>query len=150
MKEPIPVLNRFFRMVIQDLPGEGPAEMFYSIRGLSVSTPHVTSSYLPGGFDSPFTIPIASQTGKLVLKRPLLKEKTAITKWCEESLKTLNFKPSVAHIFILDYNDDIITQWDAEGIYPVALEISPLGLEQEDSGIIEETITLAYAGLTRS
>ena len=149
MNEPKPVLNRFFRIVIQDLPGNGPPEAFYSIKGLSISTPYTTAPYLPGGYDEPFNLPIACQTGTLILKRPLVKEKTNLTKWCEDALRSPTLKPTVAYIFILDYNENIVTQWSAKGIYPVGLESSPLGLEQ-GNGVIEETITLAYTSLTRT
>lgn len=149
MNAPIPVLNRFFRIEIQDLPDSGPPEVFYSIRGLNAPAIHLTKTYSPGGFDKTFELPIASQTGTLILKRPLVKTKTNLTKWCEEGLKALNFRPTVAYIFVLDYSENIVTQWAAEGIYPLGLESSSLGLEQ-GNGIIEETITLAYASLTRT
>ena len=148
MSTPIPVLNRFFRVEIQDLPKGGP-EVFYSIRGLNAPAIHTMKTYSPGGFDQTFDLPIPSQGGTLVLKRPLIKEKTGLTKWCEEGLKTLDFKPTIAQILVLNRNEEIIAGWSVEGIYPVGLESSSLGLEQ-GNGVIEETITLAYASLTRT
>lgn len=150
MNEPIPVLNRFFRVEIQDLNSEGPPEAFYSVKGLNVSTTYITEHYLPGGYEEPFRLPVASRTGTLVLKRPLLRQKTSITTWCEEVLKTLSYQPTVAQIFIMDQSgENIITQWSAEGVYPVSLEHSALGVEQ-GNGIVEEIITLAYLSLTRA
>ena len=149
MNTPIPVLNRFFQIEIQGLPNNGPPEVFYSIRGLNAAAIRITETYSPGGFDKNFELPNAHQAGTLILKRPLVKDKTNLTKWCEESLEKLSFKPTLAQIFVLDRSGGIVTQWEAKDTYPVGIESSALGLEQ-GNGIVEETITLAYASLVRS
>jgi len=148
MSEPIPVLNRFFRVEIQGLPSGGPPEVFYSIQ-LKAPTLQITEPYLPGGFDTSFNLPVASQGGTLVMRRPLLKEKTSITKWYERSLQEFSFKPTLAQIFVLGYDESIITEWALEGIYPVALDGLSLGIEQ-GNGVVDETIKLAYSSLKRN
>jgi len=147
MSTPVPVLNRFFQIEIQDVP-KGSPEVFYSIKGLNSATVQVKKVYLPGGFGLAYELPESSQGGTLVLKRPLLKERTEITKWCEKSLEKTAYDPRAAQVFVLNHSGDVVVHWSIQGAYPSRVETSSLGIDQ-GNGVIEEIITLGYTSLTR-
>lgn len=147
MSTPVPVVNRLFRVVIHDLVENNDTEVFYSLRGLNSTTIRV-KRYGPGGLGHTYELPEPSQGGTLILKRPLLKEKTALTKWCESKLETLDLSKTAAQVFVLNQSKEVVTEWSIEGVYPSGIQTSSLGVDQ-GNGIVEETITLAYAKLSR-
>jgi phage tail-like protein len=142
-----PVFKYSFQVKIEGIADETP-EYFHAVEGLGFI--YQTEQYLPGGYNQPFPLSTVYQTNNLVLKRPLLEEKTNITKWCEEALDRRVFKPTAAHIFILGRNGEIRTHWSLEGLYPIGLKMSSLDLDLERgrAGIME-TITLVYTRITR-
>ena len=146
MDAPKPIFKHTFQIKIENVSEDSSPEYFYAVEGLGLI--YQTEQYLPGGYNQPFAIPTVYQTTNLILKRPLLVDKTEITKWCEETLDTGVFKPTVAHIFVLGRNEEVRVHWSAEGIYPLGFKLSSLDVEQGNS-VIVETITLAYSRLSR-
>lgn len=144
-----PVSGRLFRVEVQDLPASDTPEVFYSVKGLERVVQHILEPYIPGGFDQPFYLPDACQQGTLTLIRPVLRQKTGLTKWCEEALGKMDFSPTWVHILVLDAQEKIVVEWLLEGAYPIGVSVAPLGVDGQ-AGIIEESITLAYAKLSRS
>ena len=124
---------------------DGSPEYFYSVEGLGAS--YRTEKYLPGGYATPFEIPLAYQATHLILRRPFHREKTKITKWCEEALDHSKFEPVGAQIFILNRQGDIVAHWSLVGTYPIGLDISSLG--DKGSRVVEERITFVYKTVRR-
>ena len=125
---------------------DGSPEYFYGVEGLEAS--YRTEKYLPGGYATPFEIPSAYQVTHLILRRPFYREKTKITKWCEEALNNSTFQPVGVQIFILNRKEEIVAHWSVVGTYPTGLAVSPLGYHQ-GSRVVEERITFAYTSISR-
>jgi phage tail-like protein len=141
-----PALKHSFKVTLQDVADDKDMEYFYAIEGLGLM--YQVDNYSPGGYGSSYSMPIMYEVDKLVLKRPLAQEKSKISTWCQEALDTGIFKPTIAHIFILNVDDSINNHWTAERVYPIGIRLSPLDLESGNP-IIIETITLAYSKLNR-
>lgn len=146
MSTPLPAFKFSFQITLQDISNESTPEYFYSVEGLGIT--YQTERFLPGGYNKSYTVPMLYETDNLVFKRPLLQGKSNITKWCEQALDTNIFKPTTAHIFVLNKDQSINTHWAAEQIYPIGIKYSTLDLES-GSPVILEIITLAYSRLNR-
>ncbi|OJW73578.1 MAG: hypothetical protein BGO68_03020 [Candidatus Amoebophilus sp. 36-38] len=146
MDAPIPAFKFSFQITLNDVSDTSDPEYFYAIDGLGIM--YQMDRYFPGGHGRSYSMPQMYETDNLVLKRPVLQEKTNITKWCEKALDTNIFKPTIANIFILNKDKSVHTHWSVEQIYPIGLKISSLDLES-GSPVVIETITLAYARLNR-
>ena len=141
------VPNHYFRVQIENVTQEGSLESFVSIEGLKLLTE--TRSYLPGGYSTPFEIPVAKRTTDLVLVRYTSDNKeTDITKWCLDVVyDDKKIQPTLLHIFLLHSDKSVAAQWSAGGVYPKGIEVFPIGLEIEP--ISKETITLGCSSITR-
>ena len=139
------VPSHSFQVEVLDITESGSPENFYRVEGLKVSLN--TSEYMPGGYNKPLDIPISSNVGDLKLRRPLVVDKTKISKWCAEGLNQLSFKPTSVHILILSREQKVIAQWVAMGAYPKGLEINSIGMGTQS--FIEEVITIGCTNLVR-
>jgi phage tail-like protein len=145
MSTPIPAFKYAFQVTLAGVSDDSD-EYFYAVDGLGIT--YQMDKYLPGGFGNSYAMPTIYETRHLMLKRPLLQEKTSITKWCETALDTGVFTPTTANIFILNKDKAINNHWAAEQVYPIGLKISSLDLETGNP-IVMETLTLAYVRLKR-
>lgn len=141
-----PAFKYSFKVTLQDVADDKDMEYFYAIEGLGLT--YQVDNYSPGGYGSSYSMPVMYETDNLTFKRPLFQEKSKITKWCQEALDTGIFKPTIAHIFILNVDESLNNHWTAEQIYPIGIRLSPLELESGNP-IIMETITFAYSKLNR-
>jgi len=146
MTIPIPAFKHSFQITLENVADANDPEYFYAVEGLGFM--YQVDKYYPGGYGNPYSMPVMYETENLTLKRPLFEKKSKITKWCEEALSTGIFKPTTAHIFILNNDKTPNNHWTAERVYPIGLRLSPLDLESGDS-IVMETITLVYSKLNR-
>ena len=136
-----------FRIEIEDVTQEGSQELFISVGGLKVS--RQTRSYLPGGYSTPFEIPIATRTSDIVLVRHLTDnmDTTDITKWCIAEMYKKKVKPTSLKIFMLHPDESIAAQWSVDGVFPKDIETSPTGLENGPTN--REIITLGCSSIIR-
>ena len=146
MSTPTPAFKFSFQITLEGVSDNSDPEYFYSVDGLGIT--YHTERYSPGGYGKSYNMPLTYETYNLVLKRPLLQEKSNITKWCEQALDTNIFKPTIAHIFILNKDKSINNHWSAEQIYPIGFRLSSLDVESGNP-IVMESITLSYARLNR-
>jgi phage tail-like protein len=143
---PIPAFKFSFQLTLEGVSDTSDPEYFYAIDGLGLM--YQMDRYFPGGYGKSYSIPLLYETDNLTLKRPVVQDKTNITKWCEQALDTSIFKPTIAHIFVFNKDKSINTHWSVEQVYPIGLKISSLDLES-GSPVVIETITLAYTRLNR-
>lgn len=146
MNTPIPAFKYAFQVALDGVT-DNSNEYFYSVDGLGIT--YQLDKYLPGGYGNSYAMPTTYETRPLVLKRPIIQEKTSITKWCETALEGGVFKPTTVNIFILNVERDINNHWAVHQAYPIAWKISSLDLEPGGNAIIVETITLGYVSLKR-
>jgi phage tail-like protein len=144
-ENPRVILQHSFTFKIEGVTS-GEYEYFYTVEGLGVH--YQTEQYLPGGHSQPFIMPKVYQTTNLVLKRPMTESKSNITEWCEKTLDSGSFQPTVAHLMLLGRDENVQVQWLIEGVYPIGLEIGSLGVGTDDT-VLMEKITLVYTRLKR-
>jgi phage tail-like protein len=146
MSIPIPAFKYSFRVTLENVVDANDPEYFYAIEGLGMM--YQVDKYSPGGYGNSYSMPTIYETESLTLKRPVFEAKSKINKWCEQALSSGVFKPTIAHIFILNNDETLNNHWTAEGVYPIGLRLSSLDLESGNP-IVMETITLNYSKLTR-
>jgi phage tail-like protein len=146
MNTPIPAFKFSFQVSLEGVSDENSPEYFYAIEGLGIM--YQMERYYPGGYGRSYNMPVQYETDNLTLKRPLLQGKTNITQWCEKALDSGIFKPTIAHILILNHDKTVNNHWAVEQIYPVGIKLSSLNLESGDP-VVMEVITFSYARLNR-
>lgn len=149
IRTPIPVFNCLFKVIISGVSSEGDsnAESFNSVDGLSKSISKVSSKDSPGGEKGEINLPSNFATKNLILRRPLMDQKSAISKWAADGLKTFHYKPTQVYIFVMNVEHHIVAQWTVHSAYPVSVSISPVTLYSGNT-MIEETIELKYNDIT--
>jgi phage tail-like protein len=145
MSTSLPVFKYSFQLTLDSVSDDSDG-YFYAVDGLGIT--YQMDKYSPGGYGNSYAMPVIYETRQLVLRRPLMQEKTSITKWCEDALGTGVFKPTTANILILDSDKTVTNHWAAQQAYPIGLKISSLDLDRSNP-IVMEIITLAYATLQR-
>jgi phage tail-like protein len=139
----IPVFNCKFKVHIDEVTDEN--DTFTSIDGLS----KYISSYKNQSFggDSYTNCFVENfSTKNLILKRPLMKRKSGITKWCEKCLDDLNFSQKDMMIFVLNIEEEIVASWTVLGVIPFGIDISTIQLNSSNT-ILEQSITIRYRDL---
>lgn len=144
---PNPILanKHSFHVIIDGVTDDD--EYFYAIEGLSFH--YSVNTFVPGGSLSSVYMPHKVESKPLILKRPVINQKSGLIKWCTESLEKGTFHPVDVNIFIMNLEGDINNQWLVEKAIPIGFEISPMDMNDKSNSSLMEIITLVYQSLKR-
>ena len=144
-QNPILANKHSFHVTIDGVTDED--EYFYAVEGLSIH--YSLETFFPGGSLSSVYMPRKIESKPLILKRPVIDQKSGLIQWCTDSLEKGIFQPVDVNIFIMNLEGDINNQWLAEKAIPIGFEISPMDMNDKSDVNLMEIITLVYQSLQR-
>lgn len=144
-QNPILANKHSFHVTIDGVTDED--EYFYAVEGLSIH--YSLETFFPGGNLSSVYMPRKIESKPLILKRPVIDQKSGLIQWCTDSLEKGIFQPVDVNIFIMNLEGDINNQWLAEKAIPIGFEISPMDMNDKSDVNLMEIITLVYQSLQR-
>jgi phage tail-like protein len=121
---------------------------FMEISGLSGTVQ--TEAIVAGGVnDKVFKVPKGTDFSNLVLKRGLVTLSSDLQDWCEDSLKSTDYKITLKNVtlMLLDNKHTPVKAWKLERAYPVKYEVS--GFDAMTGKLMIENIELCYQKLDR-
>lgn len=121
---------------------------FMEISGLS-GTIQTETIVMGGENERVFKVPKGKDFSNLVLKRGLVTLSSDLQDWCEESLKSTDYKIPLKNItvMLLDNKHTPMKAWKLERAYPVKYEVS--GFDAMTGKLMVENIELSYQKIDR-
>ena len=148
MKQAIPVFSYRFKVHVDGITKDDSAvEYFSSIEGLSKSSGRSLALNYVSGSNSLAFLPEGCITKTIILRRPLMNQSSAISKWCETSIHSMSYTPRVMYVFVINVEEEVVAQWTAYNSIPISVEISPMDIRTGNT-LIEQCVCIKAEKIT--